>query len=122
MLPRTAPDRRLDFAGVAGWDDLRAGRYGVLEPVPEAPSLALSPEDVVLVPGLAFDSAGNRLGRGAGCYDRTFSGAPEESPLLIGIGYDFQRIAFVPHGENDRRVEGVCWESEFLWVGSGETP
>jgi 5-formyltetrahydrofolate cyclo-ligase len=108
-LPCPLPDGRLEFRAVAGWAELRPGRWGVLEPPPGARRCALGPGDVVLVPGVAFDREGHRLGRGAGYYDATFPPA-EPAPLLIGVAWSFRLVGDLPHGSRDRRVDAIVTE------------
>jgi len=117
LLPRVLRQNEVAFAVVTDWSALRPGRYGVLEP----PALAvpIEPEegDLVLVPGVAFDRAGNRLGRGKGCYDRAFPPGAPRPPLLIGVAYELQFVAAVPHTARDRRMDAVVTESALLWTG-----
>ena len=72
LFPRALELHALEFAVVTDWSELRPGRYGVLEPPAQAAVTRPEEGDLVLVPGVAFDRAGNRLGRGQGCYDRAF--------------------------------------------------
>lgn len=94
-LPCIHPGRRLRFAPWRSGDALVQNRYGIPEP-DLAPSSQLSPRDldVVLLPLLAFDRHGARLGTGGGFYDRSFDfllDLPRPArPLLIGVGYEFQ--------------------------------
>ncbi len=84
------------------------GPYGIPEPPFDA-AQALRPEDLdlVVVPGVAFDHAGNRLGRGAGYYDRFLSVLPSATPT-VGLGYDLQIVPVIPGLEpHDRRVTTV---------------
>jgi 5-formyltetrahydrofolate cyclo-ligase len=74
----------------------------------------LRPEDVVVVPGVAFDRAGHRLGRGGGFYDRAFANACP-GPLRIGAAYMFQICSEVPHGSRDRSVDAIVTECGMLW-------
>ncbi len=85
---------------VAGDKLVSATRFKVLFPeiVPEK---LIAPEalDLAIVPLLGFTQTGFRLGRGAGCYDRTFAFKKEQplsSPYLLGVGYKCQQIDFVP--------------------------
>lgn len=114
LWPRTIGGA-LEFAA-CGADSLVAGRYGVAEPPPSCPAVALGAVDLVLVPALALDAAGNRLGRGAGHYDRTFAAAP--APFLVGVGYDWQLVDAVPAGEGDRRVDMVVTDLRLLRTGA----
>ena len=70
------------------------GPYGVLEPVTQGKINPLD-LDLVIVPGLAFDKKGNRLGRGKGCYDR-FLCTLSEKTTSIGLAFDFQILPLVP--------------------------
>jgi 5-formyltetrahydrofolate cyclo-ligase len=114
-MPRVA-EPRLEFAPVASLGELRPGRYGVEEPPVERPAEAVAAEDLVLVPGVAFDRNGNRLGRGGGHYDRTFPpGQP--GPLLFGVAYALQVVSAVPHAPSDRRVDAIVTENGIHRVG-----
>jgi len=108
-LPRPVPGGGLEFRVVAGWEDLRPGRWGVLEPPPGARRCVFGPADVVLMPGVAFDREGHRLGRGGGHYDATFPPG-ETSPLLVGVAWSFQLVRDLPHGSHDRRVDAIVTE------------
>ena len=63
--------------------------------------------DVVLVPGMAFDSEGNRLGRGKGYYDRFLKLLTNPRPKLIGVCFDFQKVDMVPTEPTDVKVDVV---------------
>jgi 5-formyltetrahydrofolate cyclo-ligase len=110
LWPRMTPGGALEFAVCALWEDLRPGRYGVFSPPEEAVSCTLRAGDLVLAPGMAFDRAGQRLGRGGGHYDRALSGrAP--GTVVFGVGFEFQRIDEVPVGPGDQPVDAVLTES-----------
>ncbi len=113
LFPRCG-DECLHFSRVEAWSDLGRGRYGVLEPAAQAPNRHFGPEAPVLVPGLAFDRQGNRLGRGQGWYDRTFQALGRQ--LLIGAGFALQVVATVPAGSGDRRVGAILTERGFTRV------
>lgn len=116
LLPRIEGSR-LEFFSVRSWSDLRPGAYGVLEPTRGAGAVRVIPGDAVVLPGLAFDRSGHRLGRGGGFYDRAFAGARAQ-PLLIGAGYAFQLLPQVPHGTGDRRVDVVATDRGLIWPGN----
>jgi 5-formyltetrahydrofolate cyclo-ligase len=73
----------------------------------------------VLVPGVAFDRAGGRLGRGAGYYDRAFPVSAPSAPLLIGVAYEIQRVDRLPLVETDRRMDAVVTERALHWTAGG---
>lgn len=108
LLPRVVAGG-LEFAAVDDLATLRTGRFGVPEPGASSIAVQLAPGDLVLVPGLAFDRSGGRLGRGGGYYDRAFPAA-REAPVLIGLAFSLQWIESVPMGPLDRRVDGVITE------------
>lgn len=119
LLPRQRPDGALDFCAVERWEELAPGRYGVLEPGVGAPVVRPGEGDLVLVPGVAFDPAGNRLGRGAGFYDATFPPGTG-GPLLYGFGFEFQVVEAVPHGAGDRRLDAIVTDRSFREASENE--
>jgi 5-formyltetrahydrofolate cyclo-ligase len=111
-LPRVC-GRAIEWLAVDRWEDLVMGRFGILEPAGQS-TVSLGPGDVALLPGLAFDREGWRLGRGGGYFDRAFS--PEHAaPWLVGVGYAFQCLDSVPHDSRDRRVDAIVSEEGWLW-------
>jgi len=109
LWPRVV-GRSLEFAA-CGADELVPGALGIGAPPAERAAEALGRGDVVVLPALALDAAGRRLGRGGGYYDRAFAGAPAEGPFLVGVGYDFQLVEEVPAGVGDGRVDMVATEA-----------
>ena len=96
-LPCLTADRHLRFAPWRFGNELVQNRYGIPEPdVPLQSQHVPQDLDIVLVPLLAFDRHGMRLGSGGGYYDRSFAFLKDVPrpvrPLLVGIGYDFQEV------------------------------
>ena len=83
---------------------LAPGRFGVLEPGAGCPVVPLNQLDLVLVPGVAFDSLGGRLGRGKGFYDRLLA---EVRGHKCGVAFDFQFVPSVPVEPHDIRVDSI---------------
>lgn len=111
-LPVTrAGDRPLEFRRWRPGDVLEPGAHGVSQPKADAPVVV---PGVLLVPLLAFDAAGWRLGYGAGYYDRTLAGLRarllEARPLAVGIAYAAQELPDVPRHAGDQRLDGVVTE------------
>ena len=96
------PVQMHDFKG-----DLGPGSYGILEPRPELVRLFdLNRLDLVLVPGIAFDRRGHRLGRGKGYYDRFLKTLPPHVKCF-GLAFDFQIVQSVPTDEFDMSVDRI---------------
>jgi 5-formyltetrahydrofolate cyclo-ligase len=110
LLPRVDPGRRLAFCAVERWADLVRGSLGVLGPPEGSARIQLERGDLVIVPGVAFDPEGWRLGRGGGYYDRAFPPDAANPPLLYGLGYEFQVVPSVPHGSRDRGMDAIVTE------------
>jgi 5-formyltetrahydrofolate cyclo-ligase len=84
--------------------DIVTGKFGVREPAANCAEIALNQFDLILVPGMAFDLAGNRLGRGRGFYDRILA---EASGIKCGVGYDFQLLEKIPAEPHDAKVDFI---------------
>lgn len=78
--------------------DIVSGKFGVREPRPGGEEIALNRLDLLLVPGIAFDRHGRRLGRGMGYYDRLLAGA---RGAACGVAYDEQIVDDIPVEEHD---------------------
>ena len=90
-------------------DEMREVKWGIREPLPT--SLVVEP-DVLLVPLLAFDAKGYRLGYGGGFYDRSLERLRAMKRIVaVGIGYDEQRVDSVPHAEYDQPLDWVLTPS-----------
>ncbi|MEO6967487.1 MAG: 5-formyltetrahydrofolate cyclo-ligase [Rhodanobacteraceae bacterium] len=117
VLEKTAP-RTLRFAEFITGAALTSNRYGIPEPLDAATMLTPRQLDVVLVPLLAFDVHGNRLGTGGGFYDTTFSFLREQArparPLLVGIGYAFQQTEFLPAEPWDVALDYIATEKALI--------
>jgi 5-formyltetrahydrofolate cyclo-ligase len=93
-------------------DELDKGQWGIREPRPDAAEVA---PDILLVPLLAFDRTGNRIGYGAGYYDRTIARYRAMKPVTaVGIAYAAQEIPDVPVTERDVRLDLVLTEREVI--------
>lgn len=93
--------------------DVVQGNLGVPEPAPNAPGMPLETIDVILVPALAFDLRGFRLGRGAGFYDR-FLADPRRTGLAMGFGLEAQLVSRVPTEPHDARLDAMVTERRLL--------
>ena len=118
-LPVLGPEQRLRFAPWLPGQDLAANRYGIPEPE-QNPANAVDPHalDLVLVPLLAFDRRGHRLGSGGGWYDRSFAFLQNRprpaNTVLVGIGYAFQEVPMLPVEAHDVRLDFVVTERELI--------
>lgn len=123
-LPRVRPAERgrMDFVRCQGPEDLGPGAFGLLEPLPELPGAnagdAAFRPGLLLVPGVAFDRQGGRMGYGGGFYDRFLAALatrPGRCPSL-GFCFSFQVVDDVPRAAWDHPVDGLCTEGELFWT------
>ena len=105
LLPKVLDDERMELRRYASEADLAEGAFHIMEPVGE-PYNEDDQIQVALVPGMAFDAAGHRLGRGRGYYDRFLTAHPHLH--TIGVCFPFQRVAEVPTEEHDVCMNEVC--------------
>ena len=117
VLPVLLPDHDLDWALYEGPDAFAIGRWGLFEP--RGPRLgvdAIATADVVLVPGLAVDPAGVRLGRGGGSYDRVLGRVPVGTFTCVLL-YDGEVGVPVPVEPHDRAVTHAATPSGLVPLG-----
>ena len=122
FLPRSLPDRSMSFISIGkNWQlEVESGVYGIPEPKDSTGSLykmERAKETLVIVPGIAFDKAGNRLGRGKGYYDRFLGNEAMSAALKIGVCWSLQLVEAVPTSEQDIPMEWICTEEGALRAG-----
>lgn len=93
--------------------ELVAGPFGLAQPSEHAPRVPHDTIDAVIVPGVAFDECGRRLGYGGGYYDRLLPSLRPDC-ILIGVAFDEQLLPHVPAGEHDVRVDIVVTPSRVM--------
>jgi len=104
----------LRFRRWAPGDPLLAGPFGVSEPDPSSPELR---PDLLIVPLLAFDRGGARLGYGGGFYDRTVAEMRREGGVTaVGVAFADQEMATLPHDPHDLRLDWIVTEREAIEV------
>lgn len=121
LLPRVVDAESMEAVPVKNLDaDLRSGAMGIMEPDPSIP--AADPEiiDLVILPGIAFDRRGYRLGFGAGYYDR-FIPRLRKDCILLAPAYSFQVLDQIPAGPYDQPVHWIVTEKEILRIFSNKS-
>ena len=124
VLDESAP-RLLGFAEYVAGGALAANRFGIPEPC-DREILPAAQMDVVLLPLLAFDVRGNRLGTGGGWYDTTFAFLRDQArparPLLVGVGYAFQQVDALPAENWDVPLDCIATENALIDCTAPEHP
>jgi len=106
-VPVCKQNRRINPCRLKSDTGLVKGPYGIREPRPQKP-IKLKDLELVIIPGVAFDKKGNRLGRGKGYYDRFLSRLGAKI-TTIGLAFDFQVLPSVPATSEDVRVHRVIF-------------
>ena len=104
LLPRVINEKDMELRCYTGPQDLQKGAYGILEPTGERYT-DYEAIDVAIVPGMAFDAEGHRLGRGKGYYDRFLSRVPYL--YKIGLCFSWQIVDRVPCDEHDMVMDEI---------------
>jgi 5-formyltetrahydrofolate cyclo-ligase len=99
---------------LAAPDQLRPGAFGIEEPPDTLPEVRASDVEVMIVPGLAFDERGRRLGFGGGNYDELLGTAAGRPRFVVGFGYDFQVVEACPADGGDAAVDCVVTDARVI--------
>ena len=101
----------MEIVGITESSRFEPGALGIAEPAGETTDLITLAdlETLIIVPGVVFGPAGDRIGRGGGHYDRFLAGAPRRA-TTAGLSYGFQLLDHVPRGGHDRRVDFIVSE------------
>jgi len=123
----TDSKRRWGFSRIEGkslvwhsWkpgESLSKGAYGIFEPHSDAPNLQPDEVDLILVPAVACDTEGYRLGYGGGFYDRLLSSAEWASKPTVGIVFEFAYLPQLPIDPWDKPLHSICTENKFQVIG-----
>ncbi len=116
VLPVIDPcsdSRQMTFHEYRVGDALPPNRFGIPEPAPETPTCKTKHIDAMLLPLVAFDAAGTRLGMGAGYYDR-YLGAAKKKPYLLGVAFACQQVEHLARAEWDIPLDAVVTEDGLI--------
>lgn len=112
ILPKThINDHSMTLHHIQDMEKLQLTKYGILEPTNET-EIDVSQIDLILIPGVAFDKNGYRLGYGGGFYDRLLPHFKEKP--VIALAFDLQVIKVVPREAHDRKVSMLLTESTII--------
>jgi 5-formyltetrahydrofolate cyclo-ligase len=109
--PRVA-GAELRFVEISGLGEMAPGGFGILEPTGNR-LVTVAELDLLVVPGIAFDLIGNRLGYGKGYYDRAFE-VCRPGQERIGFAYEFQVVGLLPAADHDCRLTALVTEQRML--------
>ena len=113
-LPRiNKASQTLQLHRINRLDELVSGVWGIREPHGEAPTVSLAEIDFVLMPGVAFDRQGARLGYGAGYYDRLLASGQRRA-LRVAAAFDVQIVDSVPADAHDQRLDIIITENRII--------
>ena len=115
IVPRCMPGaHNLSGIRIHSLDELKLSKFGVMEPDYD-PAKEVNPDrlDMVIVPLLAFDRNGGRIGFGAGYYDSLLSRC---NCLSVGFAYAFQEVEYIPIEKHDRKLTIIITEKEIIRI------
>ena len=107
-LPRIE-GKNMTFYALSSTEGLVKGKLGAMEPLPKVPVQRI---DMLVVPGIAFDKMGYRLGYGKGYYDKFLA---NEKAFSIGLAYSFQVLEHLPSEEHDQELDAISTEEGIIY-------
>jgi len=115
VLPKVNSEGQPELYEIKSFQDLELSSLEILEPKINCARINPAHIDFFLVPGIGFDGQGNRLGHGAGFYDRLLAQA-SPTTFLLGYGYDFQVINAIPHEAHDIVMHAIATPSQIIYI------
>jgi 5-formyltetrahydrofolate cyclo-ligase len=116
LVPRTDPATlSLNFSEITSLGELAVGTFGILEPPAGRREVPLSDADLILVPVVAWDSKGNRVGYGKGYFDRELKSRGDA--LVAGLAFEFQKHDIIPTNSEDVKLDMLVTESQAYRFG-----
>ncbi len=113
-LPRVVAGAPLSFHQWQASDPLERSGFGVAEPFADSPPCR---PDLILVPMLAFDAKGGRMGYGQGHYDRTLAALRAAGDVFVlGLAFEAQRVADLPVEDHDETLDGILTQMRYIPV------
>lgn len=110
VVPKTIKNKEmLSIYEISSRSELKAGNMGIMEPHETCSESCVEKIDMVVVPGIAFDKSGHRIGHGKGYYDRFLKDVHEKTHI-IGVSFSFQIVDKIPTNTTDFPVEKIISE------------
>lgn len=108
ICPKT---NRINLHKICDLNELKTGKFNIKEPPSHHPRISLNKIDLIILPGIAFDKAGNRLGYGKGYFDRLLK---KTKAYKIGLAYDFQIVENIPAETHDQKVDLIVTDKKLI--------
>lgn len=102
-------EQDIEFREFTTKDELKKGKFGIIEPIEDRNLIDPKKLDAVIVPGVGFDAKGGRIGRGLGYYDRFLKKIQTKIPI-VALAFDFQILDVIPTEKNDVPVDIIITE------------
>lgn len=116
IVPKILSSTRMLFSEIKDLGDLEKGKLGISEPKPDlVQPVPLEEAEIILVPLVAWDERGYRLGHGRGYFDAALSGLVEN--LTVGLGFECQRVERIPENDRDVPLKMIITENRVLRFG-----
>jgi 5-formyltetrahydrofolate cyclo-ligase len=113
IVPRILSGTDISLSRISGFQDLVLGKYNIYEPDQTCAQVNPGQIDLFVIPGIAYDRQGNRLGWGMGYYDRLLSNI---AVPIVGLAYDCQVISKLPHDKHDIMVSTIITAKEVIEI------